>query len=171
MSNAHCVTQESKALSSIRDTHRLMADEQVSTDDVRGLFLGTWRLIGFSQNGRPHPVYGRAPTGTIRYEADGNMAVQIMPDTGSRSGAYRIDAKAKTVAHERVGNVSPGESRTVVRHYEFLAGGRLALTLDEAPTSQVLWQRVQLSPTSYGHNTGGLSNHEQRACRRRRNPS
>lgn len=163
MSNAHCVTQESKALSSIRDTHRFMADEQVSTDDVRGLFLGTWRLIGFSQNARPHPVYGRAPTGTIRYEADGNMAVQIMPDTGSRSelfesvpaeapavpgyiayfGAYRIDAKAKTVAHERVGNVSPGEPRTVVRHYEFLAGGRLALMLDEDPTAQVLWQRVQ----------------------------
>ena len=159
MANARCFTQESRALASIRDTHRLMADGQERPDDVRGRFLGTWRLIGFSQNAQPHPVYGRAPTGTIRYEADGNMAVQIMPDTGSRSepfgsapavpgyiayfGAYRIDTKARTVAHERVGNLSPGEPRTVVRHYEFLPGGRLALTLDEDSTAQVLWQRVQ----------------------------
>ena len=132
-------------------------------DDVTRQFIGTWRLIAFSQNGLPHPVYGRAPRGTIRYEANGNMAVQIMPDDTRPSeqsesapaeahlmpgyiayfGGYRVDARARTVAHDRVGNVASGEPRTVIRHYEFLPGDRLALTLDEDPAGQVLWQRVQ----------------------------
>jgi lipocalin-like protein len=126
-----------------------------------GLFLGTWHLIAFSQNGQPHPVYGRAPTGTIRYDADGNMAVQIMPDRKRPSepsasapaetqavpgyiayfGRYRVAARARTVTHDRVGNVTSGEPRAVVRHYEFLPNGQLALTLAEDPTAQVLWQR------------------------------
>lgn len=125
-------------------------------------FSGTWRLIAFSRNGQPHPAYGAEPTGTIRYEADGHMAVQIMPDTSRPAGpsestpaeapvipgyiayfgTYTIDTQARTVCHERVGNVSSGEPRTVVRHYQFLPGGRLALTLDEDLAAQVVWERV-----------------------------
>lgn len=140
----------------------MMAARRKRPDDVARQFLGTWRLIAFLQNGQPHPVYGRAPRGTIRYEADGTMAVQIMPDDTRRSkrsesapaeapaipgyiayfGRYRVDARARTVAHDRVGNVTSGEPRTVVRHYEFLAGDRLVLTLAEDPTGQVLWERA-----------------------------
>lgn len=133
-----------------------MRDIDLHTSDVTRRFLGTWRLVGFSQNAEPHPAYGSEPTGTIRYEADGKMAVQIMPDAERVSqdagaipgyiayfGSYRIDPQARTVAHERTGNVSNKEPRTVVRHYEFLPGDRLALTLDEDRTAQVLWQRVQ----------------------------
>jgi lipocalin-like protein len=159
MANANCVAQQSQAPLAHNQTSRLTADRFECPDDVSRRFLGTWRLVGFSQNAQPHPVYGRAPSGTIRYESDGTMAVQIMPDPAIATlwpesapvvpgyiayfGSYRIDPQARTVAHERGGNVSQGEPRAVVRHYEFLPGGRLALTLDEDPTAQVLWQRVQ----------------------------
>lgn len=159
MANANCGAPERLTPRAHDKTRPLTPDRHKCPDDVSRRFLGTWRLVGFSKSARPHPVYGRAPSGTIRYEADGTMAVQIMPDPAIATlwpesaslvpgyiayfGAYRIDPLARTVAHERGGNVSLGEPRTVVRHYEFLAGGRLALTLDEDPTAQVLWQRVQ----------------------------
>jgi hypothetical protein len=131
-------------------------------DPITQRLLGTWHLAAFNQNGRPHPIYGLAPTGMLRYEADGNMAAQIMPDrmphaAASESppaethsipgyiayfGAYRIDPRARTVAHDRLGNVTAGEPRTVVRHYEFLPDGCLALTLDEDPTACVVWKRM-----------------------------
>ena len=116
--------------------------------------LGAWRLLAFTQNGQPHPVYGPEPIGTIRYDGRGNTAVQIMPDpsrhpcgaAGPMQGAsgaipgyiayfggYEVDERAKTVAHDRAGNVTPGEARTVVRHYEFLSEDRLALTLKRIP--------------------------------------
>ena len=126
--------------------------------------LGTWRLVAFTRNGQPHPVYGREPSGMIRYDASGNMAVQIMPERSSPQsdvaeptpgtasaipgyiayfGGYRVDERAKTVVHDRIGNLTPGEPRTVVRHYAFLSDDRLALTLGEDATAQVLWQRVR----------------------------
>jgi len=156
MSNTNCVSRKTGPSLRHRTLSASTADRPTPTDEVVRQFLGTWRLVGFSQNGQPHPAYGGAPSGTIRYESDGRMAVQIMPDAAliSKSagsvpgyiayfGAYRIDPQAKTVAHERIGNVSTGEPRTVLRHYEFLPDDRLALTLDEDATAQVLWQRVQ----------------------------
>jgi hypothetical protein len=66
------------------------------------------------------------------------MAVQIMPDPSRHPcgaagpmqgtpgaipgyiayfGGYKVDERAKTVAHHRAGNVTPGEARTVVIGY------------------------------------------------------
>lgn len=156
MSNANCITRETKPSLRHPTSNSSIPNRPVLAAEVVHRFLGTWRLVGFSQNGQPHPAYGSAPSGTIRYEPEGRMAVQIMPDAACASqaagpvpgyiayfGTYRLDPQAKTVAHERVGNVSTGEPRTVLRHYEFLPDGRLALTLDEDATAQVLWQRVQ----------------------------
>jgi len=163
MPNAACVAPQKAGHSQDRGPNPMPGTSHRAADPVTQRLLGTWRLAAFTQNGRPHPVYGRAPSGTIRYEADGNMAVQIMPELmpladGSPSppaethaipgyiayfGAYRVDSRARTVAHDRLGNVTAGEARTVVRHYEFLPDGRLALTLDEDPTAQVLWQRMR----------------------------
>lgn len=162
MSNTTRVAQKNASPMQIAETAQTTAKRPQPADAVMRKLLGTWRLVGFSRNGRPHPAYGRAPTGTIRYEADGSMAVQIMPDAALREGlpesapaephgipgyiayfgGYSVDPQAKTVAHDRNGNVALGEPRTVVRHYELLPDDRLALTLDEDPAAQVLWQRV-----------------------------
>lgn len=159
MPNENCDTRKNGPSSQDHISNPTTAGRRELGYDVAGRFLGTWRLVAFSRNGQPHPAYGRTPTGTIRYEADGNMAVQIMPDPRRPSepapaeataipgyiayfGAYRIDPLTRTVSHDRVGNVTAGEPRSVARQYEFLPGGRLALTLAEDSAAQVLWERV-----------------------------
>ena len=118
---------------------------------------------------------GARPTGLIIYDATGHMSVQIMPDrarprfTGPVSGAftgprptagealealsgytayfgtYTVDEKARSVTHQRVGNLNPGALGDFVRRYEFLGDGRLALVpLDrqEVRTSRLVWERI-----------------------------
>lgn len=152
MSIANRVQRETRLTAHRKTSEAPAVDTPLHSDEGVQQFLGTWRLVGFFKNGQPHPAYGAAPRGTIRYESNGQMAVQIMPDTACAPnsagdyiayfGSYRVDTRARTVAHERVGNVVADEPRTVVRHYEFLPDGRLALTLDEDATAQVLWRRV-----------------------------
>jgi len=135
-----------------------------AVSEAQRRLIGTWCLVAFTRNGQPHPVYGRRPSGLIRYDESGAMAVQIMPERAhppssvpvatpdatqtipgyiAYFGRYSVDQRAKTVAHHRFGNVTPGEPATVVRHYEFCSDDRLALTLGEETALQVLWQRVR----------------------------
>jgi hypothetical protein len=162
MSNATYVIQRNAPSISHRESRPTTPSKYERACETMRRFIGAWRLVGFFRNGQPHPSYGRMPKGTIRYDSDGTMAVQIMPDIARRSqvsespgaeaqvvpgyiayfGSYRVDPQARTVAHDRVGNVTSGEPRTAIRHFDFLPDGRLALTLDEDPAAQVLWQRV-----------------------------
>jgi len=127
-------------------------------------FIGTWRLVSITSNGRTDPNRGLHPTGLISYDRTGQMAVQIMPDrvrpkyaaseptpdeakaaiTGYTAyfGTYTIDESARTVTHHRIGNINPGALADVVRHYEFGPGDWLILMPVEDPTAQLTWERI-----------------------------
>jgi len=128
-------------------------------------FIGTWRLVSITSNGRMDANRGPHPAGLIFYDRTGHMAVQIMPDrvrpkyagseptpdeakaaiTGYTAyfGTYAIDNSARTVTHHRIGNINPGAPADVVRRYEFGAGDWLILIPVEDPTTQLTWERIK----------------------------
>jgi hypothetical protein len=92
------------------------------------------------------------------------MAVQIMPDrvrpryagseptpdeakvaiTGHTAyfGTYTIDESARTVTHQRMGNINPDSPIDVVRRYEFASGDRLILRPVENQ-DELTWERIK----------------------------
>ena len=119
---------------------------------------------------------GAHPIGLIFYDATGHMAAQIMPDrvrrrfTGPVSGifagprptaeealdavngytayfgTYRIDERARTVTHHRLGNLNPGALGDFVRRYEFVTDDRLVLIPLDSPdvrSARVTVERVK----------------------------
>jgi hypothetical protein len=127
-------------------------------------FIGTWRLISTTTDGKMDPNRGPNPTGLIHYDAKGYMAVQIMPDRARPKyasaeptpeeakaalsgytayfGTYTIDEKARTVTHHRTGNINPGGLGDFVRRYEFAPGDRLILRPLENMNA-LTWERVK----------------------------
>jgi len=127
-------------------------------------FIGTWRLVPITREGKPDPNRGEHPTGLIYYDGSGRMAVQIMPDrtrlkfAGPQPtpdearaaligytayfGTYSVDERAHTVTHHREGNINPGALGDFVRRYEFAAGDRLILMPVESQ-NRLTWERVR----------------------------
>ena len=126
--------------------------------------VGTWRLVGITADGKTYPNRGPHPTGLIHYDANGSMAVQIMPDRlrpryaapqptpdeakaaiagySAYFGTYSIDEAARTVTHHRTGNLNPGGLGDFVRRYEFTADGRLILRPIENMNA-LTWERIK----------------------------
>lgn len=127
-------------------------------------FIGTWRLVETTRNGKPDPVRGLHPTGVIYYDGTGHMAAQIMPE-GARPafageeptpqeaqaalrgytayfGTYRVDERARTVTHHREGNINPGALGDFTRRYEFLSADRVALSPMENQ-NRLVWERMR----------------------------
>jgi len=127
-------------------------------------FIGTWRLVSITRDGKPDPDRGEHPTGLIYYDGTGRMAVQIMPDRARPKfagpqptpdearaaligytayfGTYSVDERAHTVTHHREGNINPGALGDFVRRYEFAAGDRLILMPVESQ-NRLTWERVK----------------------------
>ena len=132
--------------------------------DIAKRFIGTWRLISTTADGKMDPNRGPNPTGLIHYDAKGYMTVQIMPDrvrpkyasaqptpdeakaalSGYTAyfGTYTIDENARTVTHHRTGNINPGGLGDFVRRYEFASGDRLILRPVENMNA-LTWERVK----------------------------
>jgi hypothetical protein len=132
--------------------------------DTAKRLIGTWRLVSITDNGRLDTHRGRRPTGLIYYDANGYMAVQIMPDrprpkyagasptpdeakaaiSGYTAyfGTYTIDERAHTIRHHRTGDITPGPLGDFVRRYEFASGDRLILRPLETTTA-VTWERIK----------------------------
>ena len=130
--------------------------------DAAKRLVGTWRLVDIKNNGKMDHR-GPRPTGLIYYDANGNMAAQIMPDrprpkfAGSQPtpqeakealagytayfGTYTVDEKAGTVTHYRKGNINPGDPKVVVRRYEFVSPDRIILRPVESKDA-LTWERV-----------------------------
>src|SRR5207237_1089004 len=120
-----------------------------SSSGIANRFIGTWRLVSITINGKTDPIHGLHPTGVIYYDGAGHMAAQIMPDrlrpkyvgpeptadeakvaiTGyiAYFGTYTVDESARTVTHHRAGNLTPGSPVDAVRRYEFVSDDRLIL--------------------------------------------
>jgi hypothetical protein len=132
--------------------------------DAAKRLVGTWRLVSITVDGQFDPNRGPRPTGLIYYDANGNMAAQIMPDrarpkyagttptpdeakaaiTGYTAyfGTYTIDEKARTVTHHRAANINPGGLPVVVRRFEFVSDNRIVLRPLESK-NVLTWQRVK----------------------------
>ncbi len=133
----------------------------------QGHFIGTWRLVGFEEeqaNGVVHYPYGREPLGLLIYDANGNMAVQIMSRERETFpvndfsqvdaeklkaaiagftaffGTYEVDEKAGVITHHVAGHVLPASvGKILPRGYE-LTGDRLILK--PSANRRVIWERV-----------------------------
>jgi hypothetical protein len=135
-----------------------------TASDTTMRFVGTWRLVSITADGKTDPVRGPHPTGLIHYDATGHMAVQIMPDrarpkyAGTQPtpdeakaaiagysayfGTYTIDEQARTVTHHRTGNINPGGIGDFVRRYEFAGNDRLILRPIENMNA-LTWERIK----------------------------
>jgi hypothetical protein len=130
--------------------------------DVARRFVGAWRYVGVTVDGKPDAGRGPNPRGIILYDPSGHMAVHVAPEKPAKSagqqmtaedakaalvgvvayfGAYTIDERAGTVTHHKHASVQPGDGGDVVRAYEF-AGDRLILRPVEAKTTAIIWERI-----------------------------
>ena len=131
-------------------------------------FIGVWRLVSFEnidEQGRRTP--GNLSEGRIMYDAQGNMAAQLMrparpahsttPTEAERSasyssyvayyGRYEVDAAAAKVTHRVEGALNPNWVKTdLVRYWEFSPDGRrLSLSIrnaDGRTTGTLVWERI-----------------------------
>src|SRR5262245_40366813 len=125
-------------LASVLATGETGAGQAKSQAELRKSFIGTWRLVSI-EGGSGQTTRGNKPTGLIIYDAQGNMAAQIMPDrarpkwTGTPTpaqaleairgytayfGTYTIDERAAIVTHHRQGMLDGGDV-DFVRKFEF----------------------------------------------------
>jgi hypothetical protein len=136
--------------------------QTVPQSEVAKRFVGAWRYIGTTIDGKPRPDRGANPRGMIYYTTGGHMAVQIAPDRERKKagkemtpeeaknavenyiayfGTYTIDERASTVTHHRESSVPPGDAGPLVRAYEFV-GDRLILR-PPGSTQEIPWERVK----------------------------
>jgi hypothetical protein len=138
------------------------ARSQTMQSEVAQRFVGTWRYVGTTIDGKPRPNRGANPKGYIFYAANGEMAAQIAPDrvnpmAGATPtpdeakaaladyvayfGTWSLDERAGTVTHHRQASVQPGPLADYVRNYEF-KGDRLILR-PVGTTQEVVWERIK----------------------------
>ena len=139
-----------------------MSEQAHSKSEAAKRFLGAWRYVGTTIDGKPRPGLGANPKGIIYYDPGGHMLVQVAPDkergkAGSEPtpeeakaalaqyvayfGTYTVDERAGTVTHHRHASVQPGDVADLVRGYEF-AGDRLILR-PPGTTYEVVWERMK----------------------------
>src|SRR5262249_2254773 len=140
------------------------SSQEPAADGDRQKFVGVWRLVSITADGKLNPLRGGKPTGYIFYTASGEMGALIQPErepiamAGKEPspeeaqaalrgytayfGAYSIDEKAKVITHHRSGSVQPGYQADVHRHYRFEAGDRLILG-NPVTKSELIWERIR----------------------------
>ncbi len=135
---------------------------QPMQSEVAQRFVGMWRYVGTTIDGKPRPNRGANPKGYIFYAANGEMAAQIAPDRVNPMagktptpdeakaaladyvayfGTWSLDERAGTVTHHRQASVQPGPLADHVRTYEF-KGDRLILR-PVGTTQEVVWERIK----------------------------
>jgi hypothetical protein len=132
-------------------------------------FVGVWQLVSFEnidEQGRRTP--GNLSEGRIMYDAQGNMAAQLMrpgrplhsatPTETERAasygsyvayyGRYEIDPATSKVVHHVEGALNPNWVKTdLVRYWEFSPDRqRLSLSIRNAAgrtTGTLVWERIR----------------------------
>ena len=140
---------------------------QAASTGIREQFIGTWRLVSIES--AESRLFGDRPVGMLMYDADGNVAVQIMrnprPDLASGPafpaakevqvaykgyyayyGTWELNEEKGIIIHHLEGSLRPGDvGKDFVRAYKF-TGDQLALTPVEdlqASNSCLTWQRAK----------------------------
>ena len=138
-------------------------------------FVGIWRLLSFeghTSDGQVLKPYGSHPRGQLVYDANGNMAVQIMrsdrqefsatdKSQGSAEeimgaftsyeayfGTYVIDEEQGVVIHRLEGALFPNWTGSEQKRYFRFSGSRLTLSTAPIPyggatlTASLVWERI-----------------------------
>jgi hypothetical protein len=128
-----------------------MVSENVPPEgEVAKRFVGAWRYVGMTIDGKPGTSRGTSPKGILMYDASGHMAVHVAPDRDAAApnhtayfGTWSVDPQATTITHYKHGRVLPDEGEVVVRGYTF-TGDRLIYRPLEATTSvEIIWERIK----------------------------
>jgi hypothetical protein len=129
-------------------------------------FVGTWKLVAITTDGRITPWRGANPTGLITYHQSGWMAAQIQPDrppvdmagkepSGEEAlqalhgytayfGTYSVDETAKIVTHHRRGSVSPGwQDRPDFRRTYLFDGTDRIVLHPVGNRNELIWERLK----------------------------
>jgi hypothetical protein len=135
-----------------------------STDAKK--FIGSWRLIAITDDGKTTAWRGTNPTGMITYHESGWMAAQIQPDrplvqmAGAEPaaeealqalygytayfGTFTVDDNAKIITHHRTGSVSPGwDKRPSFQRAYVFAGENRVLLHPVDNKNELIWERLR----------------------------
>ncbi len=128
-------------------------------------FIGSWRLVETTRDGKIRPERGANPTGMITYHESGWMSAQIQPDrepvqlsgdgpTAEEAlaaidgytayfGTYAVDEARKVVTHHRKASVTPGwrNKPDFERAYEFVGSDRVVLR-PVGNKNELVWERL-----------------------------
>ena len=138
-------------------------------------FAGLWKLVSFDStgpDGSPLSLFGPDPIGTIMYDAQGHMAVQIMQRARplfaqadwragtleetkaafdgylAYFGRYEVNEAEGCVIHHMEGSLFPNWVGGDLKRFYVLSGNRLVLKTPPtlfggvAGTSTLTWERV-----------------------------
>ena len=126
-----------------------MSETTPPAGDVAKRFIGAWRYVGMTVDGKPGTARGTDPKGILIYDASGHMAVHVAPDSDATTvnhtayfGTWSIDERTATITHHKHGRVLPDDGEVVVRGYTF-DGDRLIYRPVESASVEIIWERIK----------------------------
>ena len=141
------------------------AQSSVGSEDAKK-FIGSWRLVAITTDGKISAERGPKPIGIITYHESGWMAAQIQPDrpptglagaspTGEEAkaalygytayfGTYVVDPAKKIVTHQRKGSVTPGWEKEADFHRAYVFDGPDRVILYPVGNkNELIWERLK----------------------------
>jgi hypothetical protein len=132
--------------------------DRAGNDDIRGRFIGAWRLAWLEEEGADGKVHRADCTGLLVYTRDGHMSVQVMyrnPQAGTDAapvqyaqggyeasfGTYEIDERAHSFTYHVEGAlVRTLIGKDLTRVYEF--SGKQLIVKSSSPDEhwRVAWE-------------------------------
>lgn len=135
-------------------------DAADADSSVAARFVGNYELLSFVFFGQDGEIRPQNTIGRIMYDANGNMAAQLMPkDYAQESsegqqdnrrgytayfGTYTIDPENKTVTHHVIGSTNRNWVGTDLKRYYGFVDGDLTLSLKrgERTVGTLRWKRL-----------------------------
>jgi hypothetical protein len=118
-------------------------------DAIAKRFIGAWRYVGMTVDGKPGTTRGTNPQGILIYDASGHMAVHVAPDRDATAtnhtayfGTWSVDPQAGTITHTKHGRVLPDDGAVVVRGYTFTGDQLIYRPLEQA-SNAIIWERIK----------------------------
>ena len=82
-----------------------------SKSEVAKRFVGAWRYVGSTVDGKPLPGRGANPKGLIHYDSSGYMSVQVAPDQErKKAGSTPTPEEAQAALVEYIAYLAPTRS-------------------------------------------------------------
>jgi len=136
----------------------LASQDRAGNDDIRGRFIGAWRLAWLEEEGADGKIHRADCTGLLVYTRDGHMSVQLMyrnPQAGTNAasaqyaqggyeasfGTYEINERAQSFTYHVEGAlVRTLIGKDLTRAYDF--SGKQLIVKSSSPDEhwRVAWE-------------------------------